>query len=46
MAVPMIPSGLEILLSSHGDVLVLAMWFTVLQKEQTSVVTTVCPWCQ
>jgi hypothetical protein len=38
------PRRLEISLSSHGGVLVLAMWFTVLQKEQTSVVTTVYRW--
>jgi hypothetical protein len=38
---PVRPRRPEILLSSHGGILVLAKWCIVLQEEQTSVITTV-----
>jgi hypothetical protein len=39
------PKRPEISLSSHGGILVLAKRFTALQKEQTSVITTVYRRC-
>jgi hypothetical protein len=38
---PVRPRWPEILLSSHGGILVLAKSFAVFQEEQTSVITTV-----
>jgi hypothetical protein len=38
---PVQPWRPEILLSSRGGIIVLAKWFAVLQKEQTSVITIV-----